>query len=106
MFTAPAMWNQILRINRLSPALPVTQLLQNQNYQSAAIPLGPALWNKETLSIPPGRSDHLLYPYQLCLPREGRKMFHWGAIDSKLFTAYRSLHTDSASVVSTDEIQC
>jgi len=40
MFTAPAMWNQILRINRLSPALPVTQLLQTPNYQSAAIPPG------------------------------------------------------------------
>ncbi|HUT72449.1 MAG TPA: type II toxin-antitoxin system HicA family toxin, partial [Desulfatiglandales bacterium] len=36
----PAPWNQLLRLSRLSPALPVTQLLQTCNYQSAAIPPG------------------------------------------------------------------
>ena len=41
-------WNQILRLTRLSPAIPATKLLQNCNYQSAAIPPGPAPWNQNT----------------------------------------------------------
>jgi hypothetical protein len=39
-------WNQILCLNRLSPALPVTQLLQKHNYQSPSIPLGFTPWNQ------------------------------------------------------------
>ena len=49
----PAPWNQMLRLNRLSPAIPVTQLPKNQNYKSAAIPPGPAPWNQNTCSKPP-----------------------------------------------------
>jgi hypothetical protein len=44
----PAQWNQIFRLNRLSPAIPVTQSGKNHNYRSAA--------------IPPGRSDPEILP--------------------------------------------
>ena len=85
-------WNQLLRLSRLSPAFSVTKLLQNCNYQSSAIPPGPALWKKETLSIPPGGSALSALPYAPCLPRAmlalwnakpiplGWSLLHWGSL--------------------------
>jgi len=40
MLLEPAQWNQMLFLNRITLALPVTQLFQTHSYQSAAIPPG------------------------------------------------------------------